>query len=199
MSAWIPNKGPRDVHVPEDRHSKSSNRQHHPNTELHHHWTTSPNLFSHAAQSSGQRSQCFLNPSEPIQPCCWIPGLEQTTMHQNSSPTNENEPSPPICASPMNLTPADSGTRQLTHKRKQLEDLPDLATDLDACLCGFSAVLQDDSDHLNLEHCKMRVAKQNGIIFTALSGEVFQKVGFVRHACPRTMGAPSVVVSGVGL
>ncbi|KAJ7339953.1 hypothetical protein DFH08DRAFT_812328 [Mycena albidolilacea] len=44
--------------------------------------------------------------------------------------------------------------RQLTRKRKQREDLPDLAADLEACLCGFSAVPQNDSDHPNLAHYK---------------------------------------------
>jgi hypothetical protein len=45
---------------------KSLNQQHRPNTELHHHC---PNPFSRAAQSSGKRSQCFPNLSEPIQLC----------------------------------------------------------------------------------------------------------------------------------
>ncbi|KAJ7825467.1 hypothetical protein B0H14DRAFT_3468488 [Mycena olivaceomarginata] len=83
---------------------------------------------------------------------------EQTTFtRRDSSPTNENEPSPPIYASPANLAPApatDSGTRRSTRKRKQREDLPDLAADLEACLCGFSAVPHDDSDHPNLARCK---------------------------------------------
>ncbi|KAJ7863988.1 hypothetical protein B0H14DRAFT_2574642 [Mycena olivaceomarginata] len=70
----------------------------------------------------------------PLSTRVGIPAEQTAFARQDSSPTNENEPSPSISVSPANLAPApatDSGTRWSTRKRKQREDLPDLAVDLE--------------------------------------------------------------------
>jgi hypothetical protein len=59
--------------------------------------------------------------------------------------------SPPLTSAPSpNPAHPDPSTRRSTRKRKAREDLPDLAADLEVCICGSSAAPKDESEFANM-------------------------------------------------